>query len=86
VSRPRRPPDITIYFAKMSIIRETFPVSVVTIDKTSLSTIDRAKDGSVTITTNMVGEDGRIIANIVNDEWHVKPNNIFYMKNPKKAI
>jgi hypothetical protein len=76
----------TVYFGGSTFVVRHFPFALITIQKAPIFQIDVGKNGRMEINAQIWSRDGRIVAMIDKNRFHVNPNTIFYEKRTKSSL
>ncbi len=75
---------VIVFFDAAAAVVSKFPHTVISTNGSPLLAIDKHSDGSVGINAKVVSFDGRIVAEIKNNEFIVNPNNYLQMARRDK--
>lgn len=68
---------LLIYLGGFTSFTTAFPHTVIEIDKQPRLIIDKDKDGSIAVSVDIFGSDGKIIAELNNNEFTINEHNYF---------
>lgn len=75
--RAIRPGSVVFYLGQLASVTTTFPHTVLRIRGKDRIVVDRNSEGSIAVSLEVFGEDGKIVAEIRRNEFTVNPNNYF---------
>ena len=81
---PPGPPDaLNVFFGSSVSWATMFPLRVVNIGGENLLVVNKTADG-LAVSAKIFSEDTRIVAEIIDNEFHINPNNYFRRDRPDK--
>lgn len=80
------PPNaIALFFGNSVAYTSTFPHTIIEVGGQPLLVIDKQKE-NITISAKFFSEDGKIVAELKENEFFVNPNNYFRIEKPSSHI
>jgi hypothetical protein len=82
---PLRPGDMVLYYGSNAAVASRFPHTVLQIQGRKIVSLNKDKDGGLTINFEVYGEDGRAIVEIQDNVFTVNSNNYYTMTQPDRS-